>query len=63
MLRILELSWLCIALLGLSLGGFKWWSENFGAALWFFLLTLVALLFWVVRRRQRIQMEKEQQKS
>ena len=63
MLRILEISWLVIALLGLALGGFKWWSENFSAALWFFLFTVVALLFWIIRRRQRILMEKEQGKS
>ena len=63
MLRILELSWLCIAMLGLGLGGFKWWSENFSSAIWFFLFTTVALLFWIVRRRQRILMEKEQQKT
>lgn len=63
MLRILEISWLVIALLGLSLGSFKWWSENFSAALWFFLFTVVALLFWIVRRRQRILMEKEREKS
>jgi hypothetical protein len=58
MLRILEISWLSIALLGLGLGGFKWWSESFSTALWFFILALVALAFWLVRRRQRILMQK-----
>jgi hypothetical protein len=63
MLRILEISWLFIALLSLGLGGFKWCSENFSSALWFFVLTLIALAFWLVRRSQRILMQKKAQDS
>lgn len=60
MLKILEISWLVIAMLGLSLGSFKWWTENFSSALWFFLFTTVSLIFWLIRRRQRILMDKQQ---
>jgi hypothetical protein len=47
-----------IACLGASLGAFKWATESFASAIWFFLFTVVALIFWIVRRKQRISMEK-----
>ena len=59
MLRVLELSWLVIVLLGAGLGTFKLITENITSAVWFFLITLVALVFYVVRRRQRIRVQKK----
>ncbi len=59
MLRVLELSWLVIVLLGAGLGTFKLITENITSAVWFFLITLVALVFYVVRRRQRIRIQKK----
>ncbi len=58
MLRVLELSWLIIALLGMSLGTFKWMTESFTSAIWFFLFTIVAVIFWIIRRRQRINVDR-----
>jgi positive regulator of sigma E activity len=58
MLRILELSWLVIVLLGASLGTYKFLTENISSAIWFFMFTGVALVFWLVRRRQRIRLQK-----
>ena len=63
MLRVLELSWLVIALLGLALGGYKWATESFCSAIWFFLFTTVALVFWMIRRKQRIAMDQNQSKD
>ncbi len=60
MLRVLELSWLVIVLLGTSLGTFKWITEGITSALWFFIFTLVAFIFWQIRRKQRIRMEKRE---
>lgn len=59
MLRVLELSWLVIVLLGASLGTFKLVTENLTSAIWFFLFTLVALVFYMVRRQQRIRIQKK----
>ena len=59
MLRVLELSWLVIVLLGASLGTFKLVTESITSAVWFYLFTLVALLFFIVRRRQRIRISKK----
>jgi hypothetical protein len=58
MLKVLEFSWMFIACLGASLGAFKWATESFASAIWFFLFTVVALIFWIIRRKQRISMEK-----
>lgn len=62
MLRVLETAWLMIVLLGLSLGTFKLVTESMASALWFFLFTSVAVVFWVIRRRQRIRSEKRHPK-
>lgn len=59
MLRILELSWLFIVLLGASLGTYKFISDNLSSAIWFFMFTAVALVFWLVRRRQRIRLQRK----
>lgn len=59
MLRVLELSWLVIVLMGAGLGTFKLVTENLTSAIWFYLFTMVALVFFVVRRRQRIRLEKK----
>lgn len=60
MLRVLELSWLVIVLLGASLGTFKLVTETFTSALWFYIFTVVATIFWLIRRKQRIRMEKRE---
>ncbi len=58
MLRVLELSWLVIVLLGASLGTFKLITESIASSLWFFIFTALATVFWLIRRKQRIRMEK-----
>ncbi|MBK7886166.1 MAG: hypothetical protein IPN36_17585 [Bacteroidetes bacterium] len=60
MLRVLELSWLVIVLLGASLGTYKLITETLTSALWFFIFTGVAMVFWLIRRNQRIRMEKRE---
>ncbi|MBL7923482.1 MAG: hypothetical protein JNL88_04710 [Bacteroidia bacterium] len=58
MLRVLELSWLTIVLLGASLGTYKLLTESLTSALWFYILAAVSTLFWLIRRKQRIRMER-----
>lgn len=63
MLRVLETAWLLIVLMGLSLGTYKLATETMASALWFYLFTSVAVVFWLIRRRQRIRSEKRHGKS
>lgn len=58
MLRALEIAWLLITLVGAGLGVFKLVTENFSVAIWFFLLMMISMVFWLVRRSQRIREEK-----
>ena len=59
MLKVLEYSWLFIMLLGASFGAYKCMSENISSAIWFFILAGVACVFWIVRRNQRIRIQKK----
>ena len=57
MLRALEIAWLLITLIGAGLGVFKLLTEDFSIAIWFFLMMLISMVFWLVRRAQRIREE------
>ena len=59
MLRILEISWLLILLLSVVFGVYRWWLDGFDSALWLFIFTFISSIFYVIRRRQRIAMERE----
>ena len=53
-LRILELSWLAIAVISMLIGAYVYNTQGFGEAKWFFIFTLVAGIMYSVRRKQRI---------
>jgi len=57
-IKILEISWLVIAISGLGLAIFKLIQGNHEEAIYFFIFMIIALIFFFIRRRQRIQMEK-----
>lgn len=63
MLRILEISWLVILILSLLFGIYRWSTDGIEAALWLFIFTLISGIFYVIRRRQRIAMEREQERE
>lgn len=58
MIRILELSWLVIAIAGVSFGAYKATTAGINEALFIFGITLIAFVFYFMRRKQRISMEK-----
>jgi hypothetical protein len=62
MLRILEMSWLIIAILGVIFGIYKCLTSGINEALFIFGISLIAVIFFVMRRKQRIGMEKHEQK-
>lgn len=61
MLRVLEVSWLLVVLLGVIFGIYKTFSEGFVDAIYVFVITSFALIFYIVRRKQRIAMQKQKE--
>ena len=61
MLRVLEISWLVILILGVVFGVYRWWTDGIDSALTLFIFTFISAVFYVIRRKQRIAMEKEDQ--
>jgi hypothetical protein len=59
-LRILEISWLVLGLIGISLCFYNFATDGLVAAVWPLLFTLIAGVFYTVRRKQRIAYEKQQ---
>lgn len=62
-LRILEISWLVFGLLGVGLCVYNLAIDGFVAAAWPLLFTLIAAVFYTVRRKQRIAYEKQQHET
>ncbi len=61
MLRILEISWLVILLISILFGIYRWVTDGIETAIWLFIFTVISGLFYFIRRRQRIAMEREQE--
>jgi len=59
-LRILEISWLVLGLIGLLLCGYNLVTEGPVSAIWPLLFTVIASIFYFIRRKQRIAFEKHQ---
>ena len=58
MLRILENSWLLVAVSGSAFGTYKACVENISESIYIFLITSIALLMYLMKRKQRMNMEK-----
>jgi hypothetical protein len=63
MLRVLEISWLLVVLIGTCFGVYKTLSEGFIDAIYVFIITSLALIFYIVRRKQRIAMQKHKEEN
>ena len=53
-LRILEISWLVFGLVGLGLCAYNFIYESPVAAIWPLIFTIIATIFYALRRKQRI---------
>jgi hypothetical protein len=62
-LRILEISWLIFGIAGLGLCFYNAATDGIESAIWPLLFTLIAAVFYTVRRKQRIAFEKHQEQS
>ena len=63
MLRVLEISWLLVVLFGTGFGVYKTFSEGFIDAIYVFIITALALVFYIVRRKQRIAMQEHKEEN
>jgi hypothetical protein len=57
-LRILEISWMVFGIAGLVLCGYNLITESVQAAMWPLIFSVIAGVFYTVRRKQRIAYDK-----
>ncbi len=62
MLRTLEIAWFCITVITLALAIFQFFREGWESAVWMLMFTLVSLVMYTIRRKQRIKYEKKDEK-
>lgn len=58
-LRILEVSWLLIAIGAVFAGTYKWISDGLNQAVFIYVIAIIATIFFLMRRKQRITMQKK----
>jgi hypothetical protein len=58
-LRILEISWLIIAIGALCAGTYKWFTSGLNQAVFIYAISIVATVFFIIRRKQRISMKRQ----
>lgn len=63
MIRILEISWLIIAIATTLVSVFQFFTEGWQSAIWMLVITAVAFLMYTVRKKQRIRIEKQENKE
>jgi len=59
MIRILEISWLVLGIVALGLGLYKIFSDGISEAVFYGVVMLVSTGMYVIRRKQRTKIEKE----
>jgi hypothetical protein len=57
MLKILEYAWLAIGLIGICMGAYKTYTDGISESYLFFIIALVAGVFYSIRRKQRLDNE------
>ena len=59
MIRMLEISWLLLALVALALSGYKIIADGFSEAVFYIIVMAVSFSMYLLRRKQRVRMNKE----
>ncbi len=59
MLRILEISWLSVFIFGIAFAAFKALTESFSSAVYVLFVSFIALVLYLIRRKQRILMDRQ----
>ena len=63
MLRTLEIAWLCITVLSVGIAVYQFFKEGWESALWMLFVTLVSVVMFSIRRKQRIRYENKDEKE
>ena len=63
MLRTLEIAWLCITILSVGIAVYLFFKEGWESALWMLFVTLISVVMFSIRRKQRIRYEKKDEKE
>jgi len=63
MIRILEIAWLVITVVTTAVAAWQLINEGIQSALWMFIVSAVAFLMYMIRRKQRIRMERQLQQQ
>lgn len=63
MIRILEIAWLVITLITSATASWQLFDEGVQSALWMFIVSAVAFLMYMIRRKQRIRIENQAQQQ
>ena len=63
MLRTLEIAWLCITIVSIAIAVFQFFREGWESALWMLFVTLVSMVMYSIRRKQRIRYEAKDEKK
>jgi fatty acid desaturase len=61
MIRILEIAWLIIAIGTAVIAVYQFIAEGWQSAIWMLMVTLVSMVMYTIRHRQRIRFEKHDQ--
>lgn len=56
---MLEISWLLLTLVALVLSGYKMIAEGFSEAIFYIIVMGVSFAMYLIRRKQRVRMNKE----
>lgn len=56
---MVEISWLLLAITALVFSGYKLISEGFSEAVYFIIVMLVSIVMYIIRRKQRMRINKE----
>jgi hypothetical protein len=59
MIRMLEISWLLLTLVALALGTYKLIADGFSEAVFYIIVMGVSFSMYLIRRKQRVRMNKE----
>ena len=61
MIKILEIAWLIITLLTVGVASYQLIEDGIQSALWMFIVSAVAFTMYMIRKKQRIRLDQQNQ--
>jgi uncharacterized membrane protein YdfJ with MMPL/SSD domain len=63
MLKFLEITWLCIAILTFAIASWQFFTEDFSSAIFMLIGTAIAIAMFIIRRKQRKRFDRYKQEQ